>query len=646
MPARECRNVAQPIHATNCVRLWNEVAFPLGRFFLDAGFYPETMMRIETELLGIINATSTSASQLQRKFLLKVTAEQLSQWLQCERRGAGKNAPFKISNHSTIRIDESIQRGRDNSGFLLQNPKKVMEIANTLLTPSKATIPRLYLGTLIWNVRPLPSVDMNSFFQIQKIEVEGRQPTWRLAFDTDAIYLTDSAHRHLGIVEAYKQFSSKPAEFSTFSPKFEFSVELYTLEKNREKELFSELNSKQKKISTAKQKEMDVSSPIGSLKDSIQDYDRTSQRLFYKNIEVSSNRNDKHTLVTMSVFVASIDAMFSNAEIKEARDDDDTRSDMSAYYCEFFYELANTIVVRADVGEGEKDYRPFRNLYTELIKPVEDTFDSTRPTDSETKLELARERAALQNRRLRQHDVANHNSFVKAFSTLGRYIRRMDHWRDVIARLQTGLNIPIGGKFFQKANSEFFESTTYGVPIASLNEDGTINVQVQTKTINAIYDYLLRKLKLMRNPLVLLPTEDGELTECAETHPHRHVIPAEAVSFSSVSLYFYLPRSVCDYEDGSVRLDIDGASEWPQATKKNKANGLPPVAVVIDEDYVDSEYQDIVRWKAAFEIPWPEGSSITSPSATVKLKFIFPRFEDVSDVDSTERTVEVSRATA
>ncbi len=341
-------------------------------------------MKIEVELLGVVNDApkSDNPSALQRKYIVKVTAEQLYLWLQYERKTKGSNSAFKISEHSTITIDEQIQRGRDAQGYLLQNPKKIMEIANTLLTPRKETVPRLYLGSLTWNVRPKSKKGASVEFDVTKIEQAGKPPTWRLAFDTDNIFLTDSAHRHLAIVEAYKQYAKDPDKYPSFSPKLEFSVEIYTLDKQREKELFSELNSKQKKISAAKQKEMDVSSPIGALKDAIQDFDRQNLRFFDKNIEVSSNQNDKHTLVTMSVFVASIGEMFTSQQIKDSREDTDLQVGLSEYYCEFFYELSRTLVVKADIGEGLKDYHPYRNLYTEFISAAEDNFDSNAPQTS------------------------------------------------------------------------------------------------------------------------------------------------------------------------------------------------------------------------------------------------------------------------
>jgi hypothetical protein len=600
-------------------------------------------MRIETDLLGAVNETAESSAVLQRKYIIRVTAEQLFQWLQFDRKSKAKSSPFRISPHSVIRIDEDIQRGRDANGFLLQNPKKIMEIASTLLNPNGEQVPRLYLGSLIWNIRPVSGKDISDLFSIQKIEEQNKPTKWRLAFDTDAIYLTDSAHRHLGIVEAVRQYLSAPEKFPAFNPKTEFSVELYTLNKTKEKELFSELNAKQKKISAAKQKQMDVSSPIGALKDAIQDYDRLSERFFENNIEVSSNQNDKHTLLTMSVFQSSIGEMFSLKEIKESRENEELQSEMAGFYCEFFYELAKTIVVRADLGEGEKEYHPFRNLYKTIIQPVVDGADPTQPQLSEEKFQIAIEKATSENRLLRRIDVVNHNSFVKALSRLGGYIRRMENWRDVITRLQTKHNIPLHGKFFQRENSGLFAvNPQLGVSIATSNEDGSINVQVQTKTIHAIYEYLASQLNLKRNFTVYHSTATEDPMLLADGNVH-HMIPAETPSYSAFTVFFYLPKSAGEWGDNSVRLDIDGGSEWGAVTRKGKNKGLISSACEPDLSYVDESFEDIGRWRATFEVQWPAGNTFTAHSVEVGLKFIFPRFEDPIEMDSESRVIKVSK---
>jgi hypothetical protein len=599
-------------------------------------------MRIETDLLGIVNENVQPNSVLQRKYILRVTAEQLAQWLQFDRKSKAKSSPFRISSHSIIKIDEDIQRGRDASGFLLQNPKKIMEIASTLLNPTGEQVPRLYLGSLIWNVRPVPGRDFSDVFAVQKIEEINKPTRWRLAFDTDAIFLTDSAHRHLGIVEAVRQYLASPGDYPAFNPKTEFSVELYTLVKAKEKELFSELNAKQKKISAAKQKQMDVSSPIGALKDAIMDYDRVAERFFENNVEVSSNQNT-HTLLTMSVFQYSIGEMFSPKDIRESRENDELRAEMSSYYVEFFYELARTIVVRADLGDGEREYHPFRNLYKSVIQPVVDASDPTKPQLFEEQLQIAIEKATWENKQLHKIDVVSQNSFIRALSRLGGYIRRMENWRDVITRLQTRLNIAQGGKMFQRENADLFKvNPELGVSVATLNEDGSINVQVQTKTINAVYDYLMDRLNLKRRFTVYHSTateepsvvEDGNIT---------HFIPAETPSFSAVDVYFYLPKSISEWGENAVRLDIDGRAAWGAVTRKGKNKGVISSACEPDFSYVDEAFEDIGRWRATFEIQWPPGNSFVPNTVEVVLKFWFPRFEDPFDMDSEVRTIQVSK---
>jgi hypothetical protein len=599
-------------------------------------------MEIEVELLGMVNdfEKTNPPLALQRKYILKVTAEQLSQLLRYTRKSKSGSAAFKIEATSVIQVDKKIQRGLDAEGYLLQNPKKIMEITNTLLDPRKETIPRLYLSSLTWNVRPKFKKDRNEDFRISKIEKEGKPPQYRLNFETESIYLTDSAHRHLGIVEAYLQYRLNPDKYPSFSPKMEFSVELYTLPEQQERELFAELNSKQKKISAAKQKEMDVSSPIGALKDAIQDYDRQNRKLFDKNIEVTSNQNDKHTLLTMSVFHNSIGEMFSNQQIKDSRDDSDLQQMLSEYYCEFFYELSNTLVVQIESQDGSTDqYHPYRNLYIEYIKPVEDNYDPHAPASSEEKLQTAREKATSDNQSLRKIDAANHNSFVKAFARLGGKIRLMDNWRDVIVKLQTQLNFRKDLAMFQKSNKDLFETQPkYGIPIASLNEDGTINIQVQSKTINAIYDYLIEQLDLQRNPELLVKHQSED--HIPMSNGMRLEIP-ELECYSAIIAYFYLPSSITQLDEGSVRLDIDCGRDFPAATKKNKTGGLAPSFCSIDEGYTDRAYPDINRWEAKFELHWPSNNKMTSSSSTSTLRLIYPAFNDPSDTEKfdTEFTV-------
>lgn len=597
-------------------------------------------MRIEVELLGIINPDTTAKSALQRKFILKVTAEQLAQWLQFDRRGRAKNSPFKILEYSLIKIDDDVQRGLDVDGYLMQTAAKVMDIATTLLDPSNQLVPHLYLGTLLWNIRPKRNQNFEKDFEIQKVEVVGKPPVYRLAFDTDAIYLTDSAHRHLGIVEAYRRYAESPSTYRSFNPRMEFAVELYTLEKDLEKEMFAELNSKQKKISPSKKKQMDVSSPIGRLKDEIIKHDGLAEQLFYENIEKTSSQNDKHTLLTMSVFFHTISEMFTGAEIKEARNDDDLRRQLAQYYCEFFYELSMILVVRINTDSGPTDVHPYRNLHLELIKPALERYDHERPQLSDEQLQKAIEEATRQNLLLRRIDVANSNSFVRAFARLGGYIRRMDGWRNVLTRLQMQVNLPMQGQLFQEANVELFQTDpTLGTYIASKNEDGTINVQVQTKTINACFEYLMRKVDVRRNPMVVYGNATTENpSPLLEDSPRAQYVPTEESTYCYLTLQFHLPSSVTEWDDSSPVLEVDGGDGWPTVTKKAKAR-IHHCACEQDLSYVDEHYSDICLWRATFEVNWPPAASMKRRECSVRLRFFFPSFDNPKQTTTTIRSL-------
>lgn len=603
-----------------------------------------TEMRIETDLLGVINESTTAKSALQRKYLLRVTAEQIGQWLQFTRKGRAKGAPFRIEPHSVIKIDEDIQRGTDAHGYLLQQPRKVIEIAETLLDPRSQAVPNLYLSSLIWNVRPAGRASQPAEFTVLKTEEPNKPPKYRLAFESSAIYLTDSAHRHLAIAHAVRQYQEHPARYPTFNPKMEFSVELYMLDTKGERELFAELNSKQKKISAAKRKQMDVSSPIGSLKDAILEYDRSAEAFFVDNIEVSSNQNDKHTLMTMSVLYSAIDAMFSSADIKASRDDDDLRQDLAEYFCEFFYELSRVIEVTVALDEGPPKLHPFRNLYSQYIAPAVATFDPGQQTLSEERQELAVANATRANRELRKKDVFNHNSVIRALSRIAGYIRGMENWRLVVQRLQELNANRYGGQMFGDSNRELFEvHPATGVSVATRNEDGTINVQVQTKTINTVYEYLFEKLELSRPPEVKMHTRERSDIDVLGDEPATITLSPDAKTTIAFTLGFYLPKSVFAVPEESLRLDIDGGDEWKAITAKGKNGGARAGSVELDTAYSDSMYADIAKWRATFELQLPADQAMPNPMVTTSVKIQYPRFLDSRLSDSCIRKTILTR---
>jgi hypothetical protein len=587
-------------------------------------------MELTLPLLGTINKNVAKDAPLRQRYLVRVTAERLAQLLVCERRGKRKSDPFRILPESTIRIDSKIQRGVDSQGFHLQQPSKILDIAATLLGSSASTVPRVYLGTLIWNVR-----EQDPFVLVKK-EVEGRPPEWELTINTEAIYLTDSAHRHLGIVEAYKAFMADKAKYPKFRPNFEFAVELYNLDHAEEKELFAELNAKQKKITAAKQKEMDVSSPIGALKDAIVAYDKQSEKLLDNNIEVSSNKNDKHTLMTMSVFVSSIGEVFTMEQIRKAREDEEVRDEYAAYYCEFLYKLSKTLVVRYTAEtEREVDAQPFTNLWLEFIRPEEDSYDEAAPASYEEKLDKARLAATRRNQSLRKVDIANHNGTIKALFRLAGVIRAMPHWEQVIDRLQTDLNLPADGKFFQRTNPALFSKENENdVPIASLNEDGSINLQVQTKNISKLHRYLRRELGLELHPIVQLRRGQGEwssLRSGGDATGHWNLL-RDGRNLRVVQVLFYGVKGDVP-SDEVVSLSVVPSFDWKDGTFKGQRK-IVPAPIRLDESYEHPNYQDIVRYSAIFELNLPVSPAVSS--GTIKLEFKYP------DLDGSELKTDIS----
>lgn len=549
-------------------------------------------MELILPLLGQINANLPPTSPLRRKYVVKVTAERISNLLQYERAGRDIGALFKISPTSIIKIDKEIQRGTSEQGFVSQQPVKVREIAQTLLGNTSVAVPRLYLGALVWNVRPPARLE------IMTLRGSDTPPEYRLQIDTSDIFLTDSAHRHLGIAEAYRAYQQNPSNYPEFHPGFEFLVEIYHLTRVEEKELFNELNSKQKKISAAKRKELDVSSPIGSLKDAILEYDLSfGKRLFENNIEVSSNQNDRHTLMTMSVFVASIGEMFEASEIKAARQNSDLRAELAQYYCDFSYALSETLVVRCSLGETghDEEIRPFSNLWLEYIKPVENE-DDVEQERLEKNLERARDIAIKKNKSFRKEDISNHNAVVKSLYRIGGLIRHMPNWLSVIGRLQNDLIASSNGKFFQKDNPDWFaKESESDIPIASLNQDESMNVQVQSKNIEKIIAYLRKKLDLVHSPSLL----------CRDELEWRKLTSLRASRSQETQMRVRVQLiSPAEPSDERTLLSLKPSVQWKDGTFTGKAK-LRAMKLTRDASYVDPAYADLQQWFVDFDVRLP-----------------------------------------
>jgi hypothetical protein len=586
-------------------------------------------VELTLNLLGALNRTSPKTSPLKPKYVVKVTAAQIAQWLQYERKGAKKSDPFRIKPGSLIKIDPKIQRGTSEVGnYLSQQPSKIREISTILLGKGDST-PRIYLGALVWNVRPPGS------FEVEEVRLQDKPSEYRLRMTTDAIYLTDSAHRHFGIAEAYAAWAAAPGEFPEFRADFEFLVEIYNLESRGETELFNELNAKQKKISAAKQKELDVSSPIGALKDAIIAYDQQNRGLLSNNIEVTGNVNKTHTLLTMSAFVASIAEMFGTAEIKAAWKDEELLTDLATYYCEFLYELSDKLVVQLSVDDGpEQLVHPYRNLYQDVIAKAVNDWNEASPDESQKRIDDAVALASDVNQRLRSADIANSNATVKALFRLGGLIGEMREWRTVIESLQMSLVGGAQGKFFQKQNADLFaKSGPTDVPIASINENGSLNVQVQTKTINKLASYLRAKLDLDLDPIVTVRGGDSP-SPLLEGAPQHWALVTGTDNFRTIELRVVVPAEI-EISSENTSLRVTPTPDWKEAKLK-----LDPTSIVEDRSYAHPTYSEFKRWTVSFEVRLSAVDKM-KPETELKLSFNYPELNGAEE--KTERKVRLSR---
>lgn len=593
-------------------------------------------MELTVRLLGEVNRAVDGTASVRSRHIAAITASQLSSILSFDRTGERKADRFRIRPESFIQVDEEIQRGKDTSGNLLQLPAKVEDIANTLLGKDKAVAPRAFLGTLIWNVRPSPG---NSIVTIaESVLGSAGPPEYKLKLNADHIFLTDSAHRHLGIVHAFRRYQANPALYPRFRPECEFVVELYQLDRAEEKALFFELNAMQKRITAAKRKEMDSVSSAGFVKDAVRDYDSANRGLFKDNIEVTSNMNVNHTLMTMSLFVSSIHEMFPKLELDEGKTSDVKRAELAEYYCQFFYKLSDSIVVQVDdpVSGQVLSVRPFGNLYSELIQPVLDEGESADaeevPGVLEDKLEAARHRAKSRNLLIRSQDVANHNTTIKALCRVARMIRPMAKWESVVDYLQTKLNTP-GGRFFQRSNPELMAADAQ---LLKLNEDGSVNLQVQTHTLNAMTRYLRRKLLLELPPSLRWIPADPEVNGIEVTASSTPTVP---LTKNGASLNFEVAFFLAGDElpEDSVRLSVKLASDsfdWKAMTLTG-AKRLVPTAVRRDAGYAHPVYdRDVARYVAEFSLETGKVPNSAGGEIPVVLTFSGFDLDGVSKIES------------
>jgi len=594
------------------------------------------MPSITAKYLGTVNPNMDSTKSVVEKNIIRVKASELSQWFLYNREKKGGRHPFKLSESSTIQIHERVQRGKNESGFVLQEKNKVDEIRDTLLGIHK-TDKKVYLGSLVWNIR---KKERNIIKKIKVSENDSQPPEYELRMDVDNIYLTDSAHRHFGIVEAYNEYRKKPEDYPSFDENFEFSVEIYNLSIDEEQNLFNELNSKQKKITAAKQKELDNSTPLGKIKDEIIDYDMENERIFYNNIELNSNQNNRHTLMTMSVFVASIKEMFKQ-EIDEVYINSDVNDELKyeivSYYCDFFSMLRDTIKIKYLSYGIEKEIYPFENLYTKYIY-VQENADFDDDESYESKLEEAREKAKFVNSEIRSQDLITHNITIKALSRLGKFIRKMSNWGTVIEQIQQSLIVANDGKFLQKTNEEILKVYPGNKEaIATINLDGSLNMQVVSWKVDDLFNYLVDKLSLRKEGKLYFNQNDFR-----ESLDNTSFIKVSLSHNTKVKFrydFFIADKLFDEIPSSDLVINIIALDNWSKIKFIGK-NSIKSRKKDYDEGYVDEVYdKGIKKASAIFEIDLPPFENNDHLKEGLKVKIKVPNISIGSEVEFMLKTI-------
>ena len=577
------------------------------------------MADIRLKLLGDLNQLSrTGESTLVPKYIASITAENLSALLKY-RRQKGKH-PIRLEPESTIKVDADVQRGTTDIGTLRQEDKKIDEIRDALLGKPHAA-PKIFLGTLIWNVR---ETGLGAFKKL-RVSEDGQMPEYELAIKAPAIYLTDSAHRHFGIAEAFKSYSQNPTAYPLFRAEYEFSIEIYNLDRNGERLLFNELNAKQKKITAAKQLQLDTTSDIGILKDRIATIDLEEGRLLHQNIEVNSNTNDRHTLMTMSVFTSSIREMFGGSAISEVAKDDELRDELAQYYCDFLYKLQDTIRTTVSTNGGPSlTIAPFSNLYTEIISPAENEAAELEDEAAEQVLQGARDRAKRRNAEIRAEEKIHSNSFIKALFWLGGQIRMMSSWQQVVEQIQNKLVAGSDGRFFQKSNAKLLTPSERGIAIGVIKDDGSLNIQVQSHVIQEIKRLLITELDLEVSRGLFYKDTYTNTTHALTDNGSSKVVWLSRAGSNRIELQLdFVTGSEASVDKSALRLRVLPElldDSWKDAERRGEkrliAHELTKVAGWVHPIYGES----LTKYTATFVLETPPFARTISEMFAVKLE--------------------------
>lgn len=593
------------------------------------------MATIRVTYLGTLNENIENNKTVVEKHIISVKVSELSQWFQYTRDRKGGRNPFKLLDSSIIKIHERVQRGKNEAGFLLQEKNKIDDIRDTLLGINHGQ--KVYLGSLVWNIR---KKDTNIIKKIKVSEDDNLPPKYELKIDVDNIFLTDSAHRHFGIVEAYKEYLKNRSEYRLFDENYEFSVEVYNLSATEEQNLFNELNSKQKKITAAKQKQLDNTTPLGKIKDEIIDYDMEHEKIFYNNIELNSNQNNGHTLMTMSVFVSSIKEMFKS-EINDVylndSVNDELKDEIVKYYCDFFATLKDNIQITYTYFGEEKEVYAFNNLHQEYISPIENA--DYEDDILERKLDEAREQASRINKEIRKQDLITHNITIKALSRLGRLIRKMSNWKIVIEQIQQSLIVGCGGKFLQRSNVMLLEKYKNNKEaLITINEDGSPNMQVVSWKVDDLYNFFINELKLKKESKLYFG-QDGFIQKLSSE------TTLQVSKTNQTTIQFRYDFYIADLLFDEISLDdlsisITALDNWSKIKFVGKKS-FQAIRKEYDEGFVDEVYDSgIKKVSAYFEIILPGFEEESHISSGLKLKVRAFSLSINSEEEFTFKTIE------
>ncbi|MCJ7545342.1 MAG: DNA sulfur modification protein DndB [Deltaproteobacteria bacterium] len=171
----------------------------------------------------------------------------------------------------------SLSDGYPDTKFYIFDANKADDITEKLLRDE-----RLFLGPLVWNLRP------------GKFEAYWNARNSEIFIYAGKIYLPDSHHRQQAILKAVRAWRDAPSSYPRFSPSKQFKIELYFLSKEDEGNYFFDKNQRPKP--TAKSKAYDLTTlddlsllakkVIGKSSALLDNVNRVTDRLTSKNPQV------------------------------------------------------------------------------------------------------------------------------------------------------------------------------------------------------------------------------------------------------------------------------------------------------------------------------------------------------------------------